>query len=419
MNPSLAVIILAAGKGTRMQSDLPKALHLVCGETMLGHLLNRAEKTGANRILVVAGHKIELVKESVGRRAQIVLQKELLGSGHAVSQAAKALQGFKGSVLVMYCDTPLISQGTIKRLLKDHAEQESDCTLLSVELENPHSYGRIKRDPSGRMVRIIEENDAADDEKNISEINVGCYVFKKEALFEALKEIRQNPKKKEYYLTDVIEVLAGRGKVDAIVTADQEEVLGINTRQDLARMEALMQERLLIQWIEKGVRIRDPKTTTIDAEVEIGHDTVILPHTVIEDRSVIGKNCMIGPFARIRGGSKIGDGCVVGNFVEIVRSKIGNKTQIKHLSYIGDAEVGAFVNIGAGTITANYDGKNKHKTIIKDKAQIGSGTILVAPVTVGRAAKTGAGTVVPKGRNVPDRTVVVGVPARKLAKGSS
>lgn len=177
-----------------------------------------------------------------------------------------------------------------------------------------------------------------------------------------------------------------------------------------------MQERLLNQWIERGVRIRDPKTTVIDAGVEIGHDTVVLPHTVIEGRSIIGKNCMIGPFARIRGGSKIGDHCVVGNFVEIVRSKIGNHTQIKHLSYIGDAEIGSLVNIGAGTITANYDGKNKHKTIIKDKAQIGSGTILVAPVVVGQGAKTGAGSVVTKGKNVPDRAVVVGVPARELRK---
>jgi bifunctional UDP-N-acetylglucosamine pyrophosphorylase/glucosamine-1-phosphate N-acetyltransferase len=175
-----------------------------------------------------------------------------------------------------------------------------------------------------------------------------------------------------------------------------------------------MQERVLNEWIEKGVRIRDPRTTVIDAGVEIGHDTVILPHTVVEEKSVIGKNCVIGPFARIRGASRVGDHCVVGNFVELVRSKIGNKTQIKHLSYIGDAEIGSMVNIGAGTITANYDGKKKHKTIIRDKAQIGSGTVLVAPVTVGRGAKTGAGAVVTRGKNVPDHAVVAGVPAREM-----
>lgn len=402
-----------------MRSDLPKALQPICGETMLSHLLTRAEKTGSKKIIVVAGYKIGLVKENVGHRARIVHQKELLGSGHAVNQACGALDGFKGSVLVMYCDTPLISQGTINRLIKTHLETGSDGTLLSVELTNPFSYGRIQRDDSGYVAKIIEEGDAGEDEKKIREINVGCYVFKKEALFGALKEVRKNPKKKEYYLTDVIEILAGRGKVEAVITGDREEVLGVNTRQDLANIEALMQQRLLSEWIERGVRLRDPKTTVIDASVEIGHDTVILPHTVIEDHSRIGKNCVIGPFARIRGGSKIGDGCVVGNFVEVVRSKIGSQTFIKHLSYIGDAEVGKQVNIGAGTITANYDGKNKHKTIIKDKAHIGSGTILVAPVTVGRGAKTGAGTVVTKGNNVPDHAVVVGVPARQLKSKKS
>ena len=417
MTSEHAVIILAAGKGTRMKSELPKALQMVCGETMLEHLLDRAKRTGAKKNIVVAGYKISLVKETIGQRAVIVHQAKLLGSGHAVNQAKNALAGFKGSTVVMYCDTPLISEVTISRLIQEHQEKGSDCTLLSVELEKPFSYGRIKRNETGRVVKIVEENDTDIEEKKIREINVGCYVFKNEALFSALKEIKQNPKKKEYYLTDVIEILAGRGGVDAVITEDIEEVLGVNTRQDLAKIEGLMQERILNEWIEKGVRIRDPRTTVIDAGVEIGHDTVILPHTVIEEKSVIGKNCVIGPFARVRGGSRVGDGCVVGNFVELVRSKVGNKTQIKHLSYIGDAEIGSFVNIGAGTITANYDGKNKHKTIIKDKAQIGSGTVLVAPVTVGRGAKTGAGTVVPKGKNVPDGSVVVGVPAKILKKG--
>ena len=413
---NLAVIILAAGKGTRMKSELPKALQTLCGETMLGHLLKRAEETGSKKNIVVAGYKIDQVKKAVGTRAMIVRQTKLLGSGHAVSQAKDALAGFKGSVIVMYCDTPLISQATVSRLIRDHQEKDTDCTLLSVKLDEPFSYGRIQRHGSSRVGEIIEENDADDEEKRICEVNVGCYVFKKDTLFGALKEVQRNPRKKEYYLTDVIEILAGRGKVEALITEDQEEVLGVNTRQDLAKLEALMQERLLNEWSEKGVRIRDPRTTVIDAGVEIGHDTVILPHTVIEEKSVIGKHCVIGPFARIRGGSKIGDSCVVGNFVELVRSKVGNKTQIKHLSYIGDAEIGSMVNIGAGTITANYDGKKKHKTIIKDKAQIGSGTVLIAPVTVGRSAKTGAGTVVPKGNHIPDRAVVVGVPARKLTK---
>ena len=397
-----------------MRSDLPKALQPICGETMLDHLLRSAERAGSNKIFVVAGYKIDLVQRSVGTRAQIVHQKELLGSGHAVNQTAQALAHFPGSVLVLYCDTPLLSAATIIKLIEDHFVNDTDCTLLSVELDDPFSYGRIKRNDSGRVVKIVEENDADADEKKIREINVGCYIFERQGLFDALKAVRKNPKKKEYYLTDVIETLAANGEVKAVMTGDREEVRGVNTRQDLAKMERLMQDRILDAWIEKGVRIRDPKTTVIDAGVEIGHDTVVLPHTVIEDRSVIGKNCVIGPFARIRGGSKIGDGCVIGNFVEIVRSKIGNKTQVKHLTYLGDAEIGSSVNIGAGTITANFDGKHKHKTIIKDKAQIGSGTILVAPVTVGRSSKTGAGAVVPKGKNVADRTVVVGVPAKSL-----
>src|SRR3989338_1323525 len=300
-----------------VNSELPKALQPICGETMLWHLLTRAEKTGSKKIVVVAGYKIGLVRENVGRRAQIVHQKELLGSGHAVNQAVAALDGFKGSVLVMYCDTPLISQGTIARLIKNHIETGSDGTLLSVELDNPFSYGRIQRDDTGHVVKIVEENDAAKKEKKIREINVGCYVFKKAALFGALREVRKNPRKREYYLTDVIEILAGRGKVEAVITGDREEVLGVNTRQDLANLEELMQERLLNGWIERGVRFRDPKTTVIDAGVKIGHDTVILPHTVIEDHSVIGKHCVIGPFARIRGGSKIGDGCVVSNFFQL------------------------------------------------------------------------------------------------------
>ncbi len=410
------MIILAAGKGTRMKSQLPKALQLICGETMLSHLLKRAEEVATKKIIVVAGYKIGLVRNAVAGRAEIIHQKKLLGSGHAVNQAAKSLSGFKGSVIVMYCDTPLLSQGTLSRLIENHAAQSTDCTLLSVKLNDPFSYGRVLRDPAGRVVRIVEEGDAGDVEKKIQEINVGCYVFKRKPLFDALREIKRNHKKKEYYLTDVIEILARRGGVDAVMTRDREEVLGVNTRQDLARLEGLMSERLLDQWIEKGVRIRDPKTTIIDAGVEIGHDTVILPHTVIEEKSVIGKNCVIGPFARIRGASKIGDKSVVGNFVEVVRSNIGRQTQIKHLSYIGDAEVGSFVNIGAGTITANYDGKKKHKTVIRDRAQIGSGTVLVAPVTIGRGAKTGAGTVVTRGQHVPDGAVVVGVPARKLVR---
>lgn len=419
--PNLAVVILAAGKGTRMRSELPKALHTLCGEPMLGVLLQSAEALRPRRAVVVAGYKSGLVREFIGRAGikpapTVIQQRQLWGSGHAVARTAGALSGFDGPVLLLYCDTPLISAETMKALLKKYRTASADCALLSVVLKDAGDYGRIKRTKDGSVEKIVEAGDANPAEKAIREINVGCYVFNSKKLFGALKFVRRNPRKKEYYLTDAVEILAQHGCVEAVKVKNEEEVLGINTRQDLATLQDIMQKKILDRWIGKGVQIRDPRTTTIDAGVTIGPGTVVLPNTVIEDRCIIGKGCAIGPFARLRGGSKIGDGSVIGNFVEVVRSTVGKKSLIKHLSYIGDAEVGSFVNIGAGTITANFDGKKKHKTVIKDKAQLGSGTVLVAPVTVGRAAKTGAGAVVTKGHNVPDGAVVAGVPARPLPR---
>ncbi len=413
----LAAVILAAGKGTRMLSELPKAMHTLCGEPMLGFLLERAEDAGASKTAVIAGHGIERVREYVGDRAVIVAQNKQWGSGHAVSQAERALANFHGSVFVFYCDTPLIRRSTVESLLENHRQNKTVCTLLSVMRQDPQGYGRVKRGTGGRVEKIVEELDATPGEKRIREVNVGCYIFDKKKLFHALKGITKNPKKKEVYLTDVIEVLARDGRVESVAVGDEGEVAGINTRRDLAEMEQRMQKEILEGWLDRGVTIRDPKTTVIDADVRIGQDTVLLPHTCLEEGTVIGKGCRIGPFARVRGKSQIGDGAIIGNFVEIVRSRVGKNTQIKHLSYIGDAEIGASVNIGAGTITANYDGRKKHKTVIGDKAQIGSGTILIAPVRIGSGAKTGAGAVVPKGKNVPAGSVVIGIPARTLARG--
>ena len=414
---SVAVVILAAGRGTRMKSDLPKALHPMCGKPMLNYLIESARTLKPKRVIVVAGYKIELVREAVGRGVEVVEQKKQLGSGHAVSQAERRLAGFSGSVVVLYCDTPLVSAGTLKTLLENRARTSADCTLLSVNLADPTGYGRVKRAGSGGVEKIIEENDASADEKSIREINVGSYVFDAKKLFGALKRVQKNPKKKEYYLTDVVEILAEEGRVEGVVTEDAEEVRGVNTLRDLAALESVLQKKILDRWMDEGVRILDPGTTRVDADVRIGRGTRIQPNTVIEEGVVIGEDCVIGPFARIRGGSVVGDRTLVGNFVEVVRSRIGRGTQIKHLSYIGDAEVGDAVNVGAGTITANYDGKEKHRTIIKDRAQIGSGTVLIAPVTVGKGAKTGAGAVVPKHRHVPDGAVVAGVPARALFMG--
>lgn len=412
----LAVIILAAGRGTRMDSDLPKALQPVCGQPMLEYLLGTAKALSATETIVVAGYKMEAVRLTVGSRARVVPQKQLLGSGHAVNQVRAALSGFKGSVLVLYCDTPLVSVGTLRKIVSDHETGGTLCTLLSVDFKNPFGYGRICRNHQGLVERIVEENDATEAEKALTEVNVGCYVFDSKKLFVALECVRQNPLKKEYYLTDVVGVLAREGKVRAVLTDDPDEAQGVNTRLDLSVVERKMQQRILEAFIQKGVTIRDPRTTTIDADVTIGAGTTIEPHTVLSEASSIGKGCTVGPFARIRGASSIGDGSIIGNFVEIVRSKIGRQTQIKHLSYIGDAEIGSGVNIGAGTITANYDGKKKHKTVIGDKAQIGSGTVLVAPIKVGCGAVTGAGSVVTKGKNIPAGRTVIGVPAREIAR---
>ena len=416
-----AAIILAAGKGTRLNSSLPKALHTICGKPMLGYLVERARAAGCEKIVVVAGYKIELVREYVstlnlGKSLVVVEQKQQSGSGHAVRVASRALGGFGGAVFVFYCDTPLVSGQTVKELLNTFTARKADAALLSVELEKPFGYGRVLRGKSGEVVKIVEENNASNDEKKIREINVGCYVFDAKKLFWGLKKIKQNPVKKEYYLTDLVEIFSQSGRVEAVIARDAEEVLGVNTQKELAKLQEIAQSRILDGWMESGVRIPSPKTVTIDADVRIGQDTTVMPHTVLEQGTVIGRGCTVGPFARIRGKSRIGHHAVIGNFVEIVRSSVGDYTQVKHLTYLGDAKIGSHVNIGAGTITANFDGKKKHQTVIGDKAQIGSGTILVAPVKVGRAAVTGAGSVVTKNRNVPDHGVAVGIPARILKK---
>ena len=412
----LSALILAAGKGTRMRSRLPKALHSLGGRPMVESLILRAREAGASKIFVVAGHGFEEVRKALPKDVTLIHQKERLGSGHAVHAAEKALSRVTGSLLVLYCDTPLLKTETLRALIRNHRDAKTDATLLSAELGDPLGYGRVIL-KHGRLVeRIVEHNDATDDEKKVRQINVGCYVFDKKKLFAALRQVKRNPVKKEYYLTDAVGILAGHGSVEALLAADAEETYGVNDRVELARADGILRRRILEGWMESGVGIRDPKTTFIDSDVRLGQDTVILPHTVIEEGSVVGERCVIGPFARVRGGSRIGNQVVIGNFVEIVRSQIGHGAQIKHLSYIGDARIGEGVNVGAGTITANYDGKKKHPTVIHDRAQIGSGTILVAPVTVGRGAKTGAGAVVTKGTKIADGSVYVGVPAKELTK---
>lgn len=410
-------MILAAGKSTRMKSELPKVLHKICGQAMIDYLINLIREVGIEKILVVIGHKYDLVKRYLGNEVETIRQDRLLGTADAVLRAKARLERLGGDVLILYADTPLLKLETLKKLLARHRTSQAVCTLLTSEVKDPTGYGRIVRDDSNRIKRIVEAQDASVYEKAIEEVNAGVYSFRARELYDMLGEVKPDNKKKELYLTDIISILAKRGvKVESVATDDPTEILGINTRSDLAKAEGIMRKRILAKLMVEGVTIIDPETTYIDSQAKIGEDSIIHPHTYIEREVEIGKFCEIGPFARIRGGTKISDEVSIGNFTEVVRSKVGRGTKIRHFSYIGDSTIASGVNIGAGTVTANYDGKRKLKTFIEEGAFIGSGTILVAPVKVGRGAITGAGCVVPAGKDVPPNTVVVGVPARKLRK---
>lgn len=416
---NLNAVILAAGEGTRMNSNIPKILHKLGGNTMLEHVLETVQSGGIKSIFVITGYKSKLVEEYVAQSAKCVEQKKLLGTADAVWQLKDepSLKKKDAHLLVIYGDIPLLRSATLDKLIKKHFAGNAVATLLTAMLKDPTGYGRIVRNDLGSIVKIVEEQDADVFQRAIEEINVGIYIFKAKELFEAIVEIKPQNKKKEYYLTDIVEILHKRNLfIDSIETQDHNEIMGVNSRLSLAQAYEILRFRIMEEIITSGVTIIDPKTTYIDEKVKIGKDTLIYPFTVIEKDVVIGENCSLGPFCRIRSGCRIEDGVILGNFVEINRSKIGKKTRIKHQSYIGDTIISEDVNIGAGTIVANYDGKNKNQTIIETGAFIGTGTILVAPVKVGKYAVTGAGAVVPKNKNVPDKTVVVGVPARILRK---
>ncbi|MFA5388708.1 MAG: NTP transferase domain-containing protein [Candidatus Omnitrophota bacterium] len=418
MMKNIAVIILAAGEGTRMKSSLPKVLHNICGKPMLGYLIDNVNSLGMSKIFVIIGHKAGLVKERVGG-IKCVKQDTLLGTGDAVSRARQALlkDNKIENVLILYGDTPLLTKDIVKRLIEKHVASSASATILTAQLKNPTGYGRVIRSSGNKIVKIVEELDASIYEKVVEEINVGVYCFNKKALFYGLEKIKPDNKKQEYYLTDTIGLLARSNMpVESVSTNDTEEFLGVNTRGELAKAEQVMRKRILAGIMDSGVTIVDPGNTYIEHEVEIGRDTVIYPYTFIENNVKIGTNCAIGPSARLRPGTVVENDVGIGNFAEIVRSRIGAGTKIRHQCYIGDTIIGKNVNIGAGTIVANYDGKEKHKTVIEDNAFIGTGTILIAPVKVGRGAVTGAGSVVTRNKNVPAGKTVAGVPARLLIK---
>jgi len=421
MKKDLAVIILAAGKGVRMKSKVvPKVLHLIAGRPMLGYVIDLARSLKPKFEICVLGHKSELVRDFIKKHkdtVRIVIQKRLLGSADAVKQVRSILRNFKGTVLVLYADTPLLNVQTVKRLIRHHQRTNAEATLLVANLDKPTGYGRIIRDNSHNISRIVEEIQANDYEKDIKEINTGIACYNRERLFWALNRVKLNSLKKEYYLTDVIQILSKqRALIEFLRLEDPLEATGINKQADLSQAEKAMQQRLLNALINKGVRIIDPESTRVcwDTQIEMG--TIVFPFTVIESNVKIGKDCRIGPFCHLREGVVMQDNSKVGNFVEVVRSKISRGAVARHFCYLGDSRIGKKVNIGAGTVTANFDGKKKSVTIIEDKAFIGSDTVLVAPVKVGSHARTGAGSVVTKRKDVAPNTTVVGVPAKPLRK---
>lgn len=429
MNNRFAVI-LAAGQGTRMKSKLYKVLHPVCGIPMVQHIVNQISKLYIDDIVAVVGHGAESVKSQLGDQCRFVLQKEQLGTAHAVLQAKELLKDKEGVTLVVCGDTPLITAETMHNLFKHHEETKAKATILTAFADDPTGYGRIVRNGKGFVEKIVEHKDASEEELKIKEINTGTYCFDNQALFAALEKVSNNNAQGEYYLPDVIEILKNNGDiVSAYVSDDFSETLGVNDRVALAQAEKIMRKRINEYHMRNGVTIIDPEHTYIDAGVEIGRDTVIYPGTVISGATKIASDCIIGPnselknctvgegtairhsvvhdshigskvsigpFAHIRPQSQISDEVRIGNFVEIKKSVFGPRSKASHLSYIGDAQVGRDVNIGCGTITVNYDGREKHLTVIEDEAFVGCNSNLIAPVTIGKGAYVAAGSTVTK-----------------------
>ncbi len=455
-----ATVVLAAGKGTRMRSTLPKVLHPLAGVPLLVHVLDAIEAipstktfashtalTSTHRPVVVLGHEAAQVESVIGQRCQYALQAELLGTGHALlsaQPAVDALDPLPQTILVCYGDTPLISAEMLARVLIEHLTRQVTITFLTGQVTGPSDYGRVIRDSEGRVQEIVEVKRATEEQKCIREVNSGVYCFDRAWLWPMLHALPRNAVG-EYYLTDLIGIASRQGCEIATVTGSLEETLGINNRVQLAAVERLLRQRILEQHMYDGVTIIDPATTYIDSGVTIGIDTVILPGTMITgktrigsacrigpgttiDHSIVGDNCVIrnsaleetileegvqvGPFSHCRPGAYLARNVRMGNFAEVKNSYVGAETDMHHFSYLGDATVGEHVNIGAGTITCNYDGKRKNHTNIGSGAFIGSDTMLVAPVNVGEHAATGAGAVVNK--DVPAGALVVGVPARVL-----
>lgn len=405
MENDMMAIVMAAGKGTRMKSKSSKLVQKIYGKEIVKRAVENAKKAGVHNIVAVVGYMKEAVMGVLGDSVSYAVQEEMLGTGHAVMQATKYLEGKKGKVLVLNGDVPILRPETLNKLLNKSIENKEAATLLTAIYDNPTGYGRIVRDEGGNVKGIVEEKDTNDEQKLIKEINAGIYCFDIEALLDALKEIKPNNAQGEYYLTDVIEIMNKKGlKTGAVVVEDNTEILGVNDRVQLELLTKVLQMRINTEFMKKGVTIEDINTTYIYDDVEIGMDTIIHPNTTIKSDVVIGEDCDIGPNAYIREGCRLANKVKIGSFVEIKKAIIGEGTKVPHLSYMGDCEIGEKCNIGCGTITCNYDGLHKSKTIIGNHSFIGSNTNLVAPVTLGDNTFVAAGS-----------TITDDVPAHALA----
>ena len=402
---NVMAIIMAAGKGTRMKSKNSKLVQKIYGKEIVKRAVENAKKAGIEDIVTVVGYKKEQVMEVLGDTVEYAIQEDMLGTGHAVMQATKFLEGKKGKVLVLNGDVPILRPETITRLLNKSIDNKEAATLLTAIYDDPFGYGRIIRDEGGNIEGIVEEKDATEEEKEIAEINAGIYCFDIEVLLDALKEIKPDNSQGEYYLTDVIEIIGSKGlKTGAVIVEDNTEILGVNDRMQLQMVTKILQHRINSEFMKNGVTIEDINTTYIYDDVQIGMDTVIHPNTTIKSNVEIGEDCEIGPNSYIREGSRLANKVKIGSFVEIKKAIIGEGTKVPHLSYMGDCEIGAGTNIGCGTITCNYDGFKKSKTIIGEDCFIGSNVNFVAPVTVGKNVLVAAGS-----------TITDDVPADSLA----
>ncbi|HHW66175.1 bifunctional UDP-N-acetylglucosamine diphosphorylase/glucosamine-1-phosphate N-acetyltransferase GlmU [Defluviitalea raffinosedens] len=432
----LSTVILAAGEGTRMNSKKSKVLHKMLGKSLIEHVMDAAKYAGSQKICLVIGHKGEEVREAIGDSVEYAVQKERLGTGHAVMQADSFIEE-EGDILVLYGDTPLITGETLKNMIETHRKEKNGVTILSAIVEDPTGYGRIIRDEAGNFIKIVEHKDASEEELKVREINGGMYCFQARLLKEALKELTNHNVQGEYYLTDTLHIILSKGyRVNAMIVKDSTEILGVNSRAQLSEVTQILKRRINKKFMDEGVTIIDPESTYIEPDVSIGIDTIIYPGSIIQGKTVIGEDCVIGPnaridsakigndvsiessvileseigsnttvgpFAYIRPNSKIGSHIKIGDFVEVKNSTIGNNTKVSHLTYIGDADVGENVNFGCGTVVVNYDGHKKHRTVIEDEAFIGCNTNLVSPVTIHKEAFIAAGSTITE--NVPARAL--------------